>query len=248
MRAIVVARTGPLIDPYAFATRTSVEIEKPGHAGLLGSQAIVTTRYEFDESAIAQILKLLTYLWFDVLIAGIEIAEMALECVHLVKGKVAFPQRLHTFHNVEQPPARIGRFAPEEERSLPFGKDQFFRPNDSAPHNMNLPGLWDSVEQDFRTDPSRAPRSRRKWLALLDDLANEEMFWHDEQVHNRKRFEIVVHEQKVGIVACGKALAFGVEFSVQDLRAEFVFLALKLELLTTGRTEKIGEWAVVGES
>src|SRR5450756_1132893 len=43
---------------------------------LLGSQAIMTTRHEIDKSTIAQILKLLTNLRLDVLVAGIEIAEM----------------------------------------------------------------------------------------------------------------------------------------------------------------------------
>jgi hypothetical protein len=78
MRACVVAHAGPFIGPSASAASAFVEIQKPGHAGLLGSQTITTTRYEIDKSAVAQILKLLTYLGFDVLIAGIEIAEMPL--------------------------------------------------------------------------------------------------------------------------------------------------------------------------
>src|SRR3974390_1944727 len=34
MRAVVVAHTGPLIGPNAFAAGASVEVEKPGHANL----------------------------------------------------------------------------------------------------------------------------------------------------------------------------------------------------------------------
>jgi hypothetical protein len=46
-------------------------------------------------------LKLLAYLWFDVLIPRIEAAKMALEGVDFVKSEIAFPQRLHTFHDIE---------------------------------------------------------------------------------------------------------------------------------------------------
>jgi hypothetical protein len=95
MRACVVAHAGPFIGPSAPAASAFVEIEKPGHAGLLGSQAITTTRYELDKSAIAQKLKLLTYLGLDVLVAGIEIAEMPFERVDFVKREVAFlPHRV----------------------------------------------------------------------------------------------------------------------------------------------------------
>jgi hypothetical protein len=72
--------------------------------------------------------------------------------------------------------------------------------------------------------PARRAVAQR--LALLDDLADEEMFWHNEQVYDRERFEIVVHEQKVGIVACGQTLALGFELSVQNLCAKFALLAL----------------------
>ncbi len=72
-------------------------VEKPGHAGLLGSQAIITTRHEINKSAVAQILKLLTYLGFDILVAGIEIAQMPLEGVDHVEREVALTERLHAF-------------------------------------------------------------------------------------------------------------------------------------------------------
>src|SRR5207248_669597 len=61
-RTLVVARAGPLISPYPFATITSVEIEKPSHPNLLGPQTIIAPRNEINETAIPQILKLLTYL------------------------------------------------------------------------------------------------------------------------------------------------------------------------------------------
>jgi len=69
-------------------------VEKPGHAGLLGSQAIITARYEFDESPVAQKLKLLAYLRLDVLVAGIEVAEMPFEGVDLVQGELALAEGL----------------------------------------------------------------------------------------------------------------------------------------------------------
>jgi hypothetical protein len=57
---------------------------------------------------------------------------------------------------------------------------------------------------DGETAAAARPLTR---LALLDGLADEEMFGHDEQIHDRERFEIVVHQQQVGIVACGQTLA-----------------------------------------
>jgi len=93
--ALLLAMTGNSFPANRFGSQT------------LRSQAIITTRHEIDKSAVAQILKLLTYLGLDVLVAGIEIAKMPLECVDLVKREVALPQRLHAFHYVEQPAARF---------------------------------------------------------------------------------------------------------------------------------------------
>jgi hypothetical protein len=92
MWTIVVARAGPLIEPYAFAAGAPVKIEKPSHASLLGSQTIASTRNKVDESAIAQILKLLANFWFDVLVVGIEIAEMPLEGIHLIKRELGLAE------------------------------------------------------------------------------------------------------------------------------------------------------------
>ena len=101
MWAFIVAGAGPFVAPGVFATVTSVEVEKPCHAGLLGSQAIVTTRHEFDESTISQILKLLTYLGFDVLVSGIEIAKVLLKSINFFKSEFALAQRIHAFHDIE---------------------------------------------------------------------------------------------------------------------------------------------------
>src|ERR1700730_11437923 len=107
-------------------------------AGLLGSQAIITTLDEINKSAITQILKLLTYLGFDVLVAGIELAEVPLESINLVKREVPLAQRLHAFHDVEQPAPSLRRFISEEKRFLPLGKDCFLWPHEAALHDMNL--------------------------------------------------------------------------------------------------------------
>src|ERR1700680_3966985 len=117
-------------------------------AGLLGSQAIITTRDELDKSAIAQILELLTYLGFDVLVAGIKTAKMPFESVNLVEGEVTFAERFHTFHDVEQPAARLRRFISKEKCSLPFCKDNLLGPNEAVVHDMNLAGFRDAAEQD----------------------------------------------------------------------------------------------------
>jgi hypothetical protein len=90
MRACVVAHAGPFIGPSAPAASAFVEIQKPGHASLLGSQAIITTRHEINKSAVAQILKLLTYLGLDVLVAGIEFTEMPFEEAQQIAVMKAF--------------------------------------------------------------------------------------------------------------------------------------------------------------
>ena len=68
----------------------------------LSPQAIITTRYEIDKSAIPQKLKLLAYLGFDVLVAGIEIAEMPFECVDFLKREFPLAERFHALHDIEQ--------------------------------------------------------------------------------------------------------------------------------------------------
>jgi hypothetical protein len=247
MRAFVVAHTGPLIGPSAPAAGAFVEIEKPGHADLLGSQAIITTRNEIYKSTIAQKLKLLTYLGFDVLVAGIEIAEMAFEGVDLFNREITLAERLHAFHHIEQPAARLPRFTSEEKRSLPVRKDQFLRANETVLDDMNLAGLRHAAEQDIRADPARASRSGGQRLSFLDDLADEKMLRYNEQIDDRKRLEIVIHQKQIRIVARGQTLTFRLEGAIDDPRSEFAFLALEFELLAAGRAEEIRERTVVGE-
>src|SRR4051812_24813162 len=110
---------------------------------------------------------------------------------------------------------------------------------------MNLAGLRDAAKQDIRPDPTRAPRSGGKRFSLFDDFAGEKVFGYDEQIDDRKRLEIVVHEEQVWIVARSKALALRLERAVDDPRSEFSLLALKLEFLIAGGAEKISKRAVV---
>jgi hypothetical protein len=63
-------------------------------------------------------LKLLTYLGLDVLVAGVEVTEMPLEGVDLVEREVPLVERLHAFHDIEQPAARLRRFVPEKKAGL----------------------------------------------------------------------------------------------------------------------------------
>jgi hypothetical protein len=76
-------------------------------------------------------LKLLAYFWSDVLVARIEISEVPLEHVNLVKAEIAFAERLHAFHDIEQPAARFRRFVSKEKRPSPFRKNGFLRTDDS---------------------------------------------------------------------------------------------------------------------
>jgi hypothetical protein len=245
--AIVVARAGPLVGPYPLAACASVKIEKPGHAGLLRSQTIISARDEFDKAPVAQILKLLTYLGFDVLVAGVEIAQMPLESVDFIKREVTLAKRLHAFHDIEQPAACIRRFIPEEKRLPPFREDEFLRANDAALYDMDFSGVRDAAEQDIGTNPARAPRSDRKRLTFLNDLANEKVLRHDEQINDRERLEVVVHKEKIGVVAGSQTLTFRLERAIDDPHSEFALLTLEFELLIAGRAEEIREWTVVRE-
>src|SRR5450759_3434427 len=115
---------------------------------VLRSQTIIATGDEINKAAVAQILKLLANLGFDVLVARIEIAEMPLEGVDFVKREVSFPKRFHAFHDVEQPAARFRRFISEEKRFLPFREDEFLRANETILHDMNF--ARDAAEQNIR--------------------------------------------------------------------------------------------------
>src|SRR5262249_24476030 len=156
-------------------------------------EAIVATSNELNIPAITQILKLLPNLGPDILIARIETAKVALESIDFVEREIALSQRLDTFHHIKQPAARFQRFIPEEERFLPFLKNHILRPNDAALDNMNLPGLGYAIEPNFRPDPDSSPRGGGKRLAFLDDVFDEEMLWHDEQIDDGKGPDVVVH-------------------------------------------------------
>ena len=73
------------------------------------------------------------------------------------------------------------------------------------------------------------------------------MFWHDEQIDHRKRLEVVVHQEQVRIVACGQALALGLEGAVNNPYPKLALLALEFEFLVARGAEEISERAVVGE-
>jgi len=130
---------------------------------------------------------------------------------------------------------------------LPFGKDGFFRPNDPALHDMNLARLRDAAEQDVRADPARAARRGGEGLSFLDDLADKKVLGHNEQVNDRERLEIVIHEKQVWIIARSQPLTFRLECPVDNPCSEFAFLALEFEFFIAGDAEEIGERAVVRE-
>ena len=112
---------------------------------------------------------------------------------------------------------------------------------------MNLAGFRNAAEHDIRADPARAPRCDGERLSFFDDLADEEVLRHNEQINDRQRFEIVVHEEQIGIVAGSQALALRLECAVDNPRSEFALLAFEFELLLAGGAEEIREGTVVGE-
>lgn len=77
----------------------------------------MAARNELNIAPITQILKLLTYLRPDVLVAGIEIAKMALERIDFFQGEITLAERLDALHHVKQPTARFERLASEGKAS-----------------------------------------------------------------------------------------------------------------------------------
>jgi hypothetical protein len=73
------------------------------------------------------------------------------------------------------------------------------------------------------------------------------VLWHDKQTNDRKRLEIVVHEEQVRIIAGSQTLALRLECAVDDSRAEFALLTLKFELFTAGGAKEIRKRAVIGK-
>src|SRR5882672_2546473 len=124
--------------------------------GLLRSQTIISAREEVEKSAISQILKLLTYLRFDVLVARIQVAQVSLETIDLFKRELALAECLHAFHDIKQPATVFRRFISEKKRLLPFSKNVLFLANETVLHNMNLAGLRDPVEEYIGADPACA--------------------------------------------------------------------------------------------
>src|SRR4051794_18429400 len=126
-----------------------------------GPQTVAPARDEIQKPAVAEILQLLADFRPDVLVAGIEFAEIPVERIDLIQRELALAERLHAFHDVEQPSPSLRRLAAEKEGSLPFGEHQLLGANDPVLHDVNLAGLRNAAEQDVRTDPSRAPRRGR---------------------------------------------------------------------------------------
>jgi hypothetical protein len=111
MRTIVVARTGPFVGPLTTTAVAVAEIQKPSHGDDLSFlEAISTARDEFNVISIAQELKLLANLRPDILIAGIETAEMLFESVHFIEGELEFAENLNALHDLQEPAARFRRF------------------------------------------------------------------------------------------------------------------------------------------
>src|SRR5258706_14845054 len=106
---------------------------------------------------------------------------------------------------------------------------------------MNLAGLRDAAEQDIRPDPACAPRGDGERLSFLDYLADEKVLRHNEQIDDRERLEVVVHQKQIWVVAGSQSLAFRLECAVDNPRSEFAFLALEFELLVAGGAKEICE-------
>src|SRR5689334_9741893 len=119
---------------------------------------------------------------------------MSFEGVDFIQREFALAERLDAFQDIDQPATRLKRFVSEKKRLLPFLKHSLFRTNDSVVNDMNLAGLRHLAEQNIRSDPARAERRRRKRLTRLNNIADKKVLRDDQEVHNSKRFPIIIHQ------------------------------------------------------
>src|SRR5689334_25432075 len=67
------------------------------------SQAITSTSNEIQVATVSQVLKLLTNLRLDVLIARIQATQVRLECVDIINVEFMSANRFNAFHHFDQP-------------------------------------------------------------------------------------------------------------------------------------------------
>jgi hypothetical protein len=90
MRTLVVAHARPFVGPDTATAITVIDVQEPGHGNRsLCAEAIVAARNELNISTITQVLKLLSNLGSNVLVARIEIAKMPLEDIDLIEREIS---------------------------------------------------------------------------------------------------------------------------------------------------------------
>ncbi|MDB5486276.1 MAG: hypothetical protein JWR29_2180 [Tardiphaga sp.] len=122
-----------------------VVVEKPSHSRILAT-SITSTTEELNIPSIAQILKLLSYLRPNILVARMQFSQMPIEIINLFERKFALSQSLDAFHDVEQPSASRLCFFAKKQSILPVSQDVVLRPNDAMFDDMKLAGIWDSLQ------------------------------------------------------------------------------------------------------
>ena len=67
---------------------------------------------------------------------------------------------------------------------------------------FRFPDAFRDTYEPLFYDPglSGAPRGRGEGLSFLDNVPDEKVFGHDEQIDDRQRLEVVVHEEEMRVV------------------------------------------------
>ena len=83
--------------------------------------------------------------------------------------------------------------------------------------------------------------------SIFNDFANEKMLGHDEQINDRKRLEIVIHQKEIWVVARSQALTFHLESAVGNAFAKVSLLTLEFELFSANSTKEVCKRTIVRE-
>jgi hypothetical protein len=114
-------------------------------------------------------------------------------------------------------------------------------------HQEDFSQCGDLVQQDIAADPSCPPGSWCEGFSLFNDFANKEVLWHNKEVRYLKFLPIVIQQHKVGIVACGEAVAHSSKCAIEHFSAKLCLLALELVFLIARCAEEIRYWLVISE-
>src|SRR5437879_1030845 len=121
----------------------------------------MSTRNEIEITLVPQHLKLLSNLWPDIVVVGIEPAQLVLKCIDVIDLKFLFPDRLDALHNLDEPASCFDIFVSKKESPFPLIENGGLGLKHAVFDEEYLSGLWHFLEKNVAAHPSSPSRSRR---------------------------------------------------------------------------------------